>query len=131
MQESARHPTRRRRGIGGAWVAINSLQHTRTLPFSDQDFEVFATELTIRIIGSLFRCMVLNPLDSRFIRRLTESFRLPVPVESNYLVWVRWTFGGSKRMEEESSCHSRMPRVERHITEVAGISSIRSRRGPR
>ena len=100
MQESAQHPTRRRRGIGGAWVAINSLQHTRTLPFSDQDFEVFATELTIPFTRA---------------------------GESNYPAWVRWTFGGSKRMEEESSCHSRMPRVERHLTEVAGISSIRSR----
>ena len=103
MQESARHPTRRRRGIGGAWVAINSLQHTRTLPFSDQAFEVFATALTICIIGSLFQCTVLNPLDFKFIRRLTESFRLPVPVESNYPAWVRWTFGGSKRMAEEFS----------------------------
>jgi hypothetical protein len=94
MQESARHLTRRRLGIGGAWVAINSLQHTRTLPFSDQAFEVFATALTIRIIGSLFQCTVLNPLDLRFIRRLTESFRLPVPVGSNYPAWVRSTFGG-------------------------------------
>ena len=103
------------------------MRTTRTLRWNGHAFEVSRIDPMTRRFGSLFMCKTLSRFDWRFLRRLMESFRLRVQVESSCPVWGLWMCGGSNHTAGDSSFRSRMLLVEIRLTAAVDIFWTQSR----